>query len=269
MFNRIVNLAIVTLKGGLRSKAVITVVILSGIVFLAIIPSFASFSMRQPREVATSLCLSMISFVLLVLTVFLSVTIIYKDLETRTTYFVLAQPLSRAQYLLGKFFGIVTILLLSWLVLTIFSIFTLLMAEGMYEADLPVRWVVYFGASFMEFMKMFVLAGVGLLFCSFSTNMFVPLFGTISIYISGNVIQSIYDYVSSAYGEKLPKVTVIVSKIAYWLLPNISAFDIKFKAIYNLPLHTREFILVSGYGLLYCTVVVSIAIMVFRRRQMF
>lgn len=71
MVNHILNIAVVTLKGGLRTKVFVTIVILSVIASLIIIPSFASFSMRQIREVATSLSLSLISFVLVVLTLFL------------------------------------------------------------------------------------------------------------------------------------------------------------------------------------------------------
>ena len=268
MLNQIINLARVTFRGGVRTKVFITLLVLSVIAFLVIIPSFASFSMRQTREVATSLSLSLISFVLLVLALFLGIQLIYKDIEQRITHFVLSQPISRESYILGKFTGLSLIILLSSLILAVFSTITLVVADRLYTADLPIRWGNYFTAVTMEGIKTLVIAAFVILFSSFSTNVFLPLFGTIGVYIVGNTSQSIYDYIQSAYGEKLPYVTVLVSKIAYYIFPNLTLYDYKFYAIYNLDVSSRSVFIAIVYGVLYMAIILSISILVFRRREM-
>lgn len=268
MFRSILNLSVITFKGGLRTRVFITLVILSVIAFLVLIPSASSFSMRQVREVATSLSLSLISFVLLVLTVFLGVTIIYRDIENRVVYFVLSQPISREAYILGKFLGLTFIIILSGIILTGFSSITLLISDTLYSADLPIKWENYFISALMELSKTFLIAAFAILFSSFATNLFLPLFGTIGVYIIGSVTQSIYDYINSPYGEKLPYITVLISKIAYYIFPNLTAFDIKFKAIYNLPIKGMYILGVFSYEILYIVIILSLSVVIFRRREM-
>lgn len=268
MFNHILNIAVVTLKGGLRTKVFVTIVILSVIASLIIIPSFASFSMRQIREVATSLSLSLISFVLVVLTLFLGVHLIYRDIEQRITYFTLSLPVSRESFLLGKFTGLSMIIIVSAIILSCMSSISLIIGDRLYAGDMPVRWDIYFAAVVMELIKTLVIGAFVILFSSFSTNIFLPLFGTIGIYIIGSVSQSIYDYIHTAYGKTLPQITVIVSKIVYYVFPNLTLYDYKFYAIYNLKVSPGSFIIAITYGLLYIAICLSASILVFRKREM-
>lgn len=268
MFNQIINLSMITFKGGVRTRVFISLVILSVIASLIVIPSFASFSMRQIREVATSLSLSMTSFVLLVLTLFLGVHLIYKDIEQRITHFTLSLPISRDTYLLGKFSGFSLIIFLSTIILAGFSTITLLIADRLYSADMPIDWIGYFIAMFMEFLKTLIIASFLMLFSSFSTNIFLPIFGSIGIYIIGNVSQSVYDYIQSAYGERLPFITVLVSKIVYYIFPNLTLYDYKFYAVYNLKIEPDKVLIALLYGILYIVIPLSISILVFRKREM-
>jgi|Deesub1362A_J573_1020465.scaffolds.fasta_scaffold14135_2 ABC-type transport system involved in multi-copper enzyme maturation permease subunit len=268
MFKQVSNLSVITFKGGVRTKVFITLIILSVIAFVVVLPSFASFSMRQIREVATSLSLSLISFVLLVLTLFLGVHLIYKDIENRITHFTLSQPISRDAYILGKFVGLSIIIILSSILLAAFSSLTLLIADRLYSADMPIQWSNYLVAILMELIKTLVIGAFVILFSSFSTNMFLPLFGTIGIYIVGNVSQSIYDYIQGAYGEKLPYITVLVSKFAYYIFPNFTLYDYKFSAIYNLPISYEQTLVAILYALLYIAITLSLSIIIFRKREM-
>jgi ABC-type transport system involved in multi-copper enzyme maturation permease subunit len=268
MLKHIFNLAIITFKGGVRTRVFITLIILSVVAFLVLIPSASFFSMRQVREVATSLCLSLISFILLVSTVFLGVSIIYRDIDSRIAYFVLSQPISRGSYIIGKFVGLVFIIVLSGILLTSFSSITLLISDSFYEGDLPIKWDNYLISASLELFKTFIVAAFAIFFSSFATNLFLPLFGTIGIYIIGSVTQSIYDYINTPYGEELPYITVLISKLTYYVFPNFTAFDIKFKAIYNLPIEGKYVLSVLAYELLYIVIILSLSVLIFRKREM-
>jgi ABC-type transport system involved in multi-copper enzyme maturation permease subunit len=181
---------------------------------------------------------------------------------------VLSQPISREAYILGKFLGLTFIIILSGIILTGFSSITLLISDTLYSADLPIKWENYFISALMELSKTFLIAAFAILFSSFATNLFLPLFGTIGVYIIGSVTQSIYDYINSPYGEKLPYITVLISKIAYYIFPNLTAFDIKFKAIYNLPIKGMYILGVFSYEILYIVIILSLSVVIFRRREM-
>lgn len=262
------GIASITFKGGLRTKVFLTLIILSALAFIIIIPAFASFSMRQIREVATSLSLSLISLVLLILTVFLGIQLIYKDIENRIVHFTLSQPISRDVFVIGKFAGLLLIIGLSCIILSTFSCITLLIADRIYQGDLPINWENYILSVVMDFIKYIVIAGFAMLFSSFSTNLFLPLFGTTGVYIIGNASQSIYDYIQTAYGQKLPYLTILISKAAYYILPNLSFFDYKFSAIYNLPVNPGHAGIALIYGLIYTSITIALSILIFRKREM-
>src|SRR5512137_2544471 len=109
------NMVQITLKGIFRDR-VFQGIIMTALIFLAI-PTVSSLSMRQVTEQSMTLSLSMISFILLLLSVFLGGTSLWRDVERRYTYSVLGLPLSRGVYLLGRFGGTAIFLLITAIVL--------------------------------------------------------------------------------------------------------------------------------------------------------
>src|ERR1035437_8053441 len=101
----------ITLKGIFRDRVFQGIMVLA--VLFLLIPSAASLSMRQMTELTTTLSLSLISFIMLLLAVFLGATSIWKDIERRYTFSVLSLPLSRSTYLIGRFFGVAIFLLIT------------------------------------------------------------------------------------------------------------------------------------------------------------
>ncbi|MEK7507795.1 MAG: ABC transporter permease, partial [Patescibacteria group bacterium] len=55
----------------------------------------------------------------LIAAIFLGSSIIYKEIERRTLYFILSKPVSRSQIILGKFFGLLAAVALTTLIMTI------------------------------------------------------------------------------------------------------------------------------------------------------
>jgi Cu-processing system permease protein len=80
-------------------------------------------SFHEEKRAAIDIGLAGISFFSVLMSIFLSISLLHKEIEKRTLYAVLSKPVSRASYLLGKFMGLaltmlVQILLMSavWLV---------------------------------------------------------------------------------------------------------------------------------------------------------
>jgi len=129
------NIISITLKGIFRDR------IFQGIMALAVlflfVPSAASLSMRQVTELSITLSLSLISFIMLLLAVFLGATSIWKDIERRYTYSVLSLPLSRTTYLVGRFFGIALFLLLTAVFLGAVSMLVIKVSSTIYPPSRP------------------------------------------------------------------------------------------------------------------------------------
>lgn len=260
------TIVVVTLKGILRDR-VLQGVLASGLVFLAI-PAVSTLSMRQVTELALTLSLSLASFILLLLAIFLGGVSLWRDVERRYTHSVLSFPLARARYLLERFAGIGLFLLGTAVLLSLLTVLVVLLVSGTYPPDRPVSWAAVVIALGFDAFKCLLLVAFAVLFSSVSTSFFLPVFGTIAVYLVGGATQQAYDYVLSPAGQSLSPVAQKLAEVLYYILPNLSAFDLKVNAIYALPLDLPALALTLGYGILYMAFVLIAAAAVYSRREL-
>lgn len=260
------NMVQITLKGIFRDR-VFHGIIVTALIFL-IIPSVASLSMRQVTELSLTLSLSLTSFILLLLAVFLGGTSLWRDIERRYTYSVLGLPLSRGSYLLGRFFGTALFLFLAAVVLGSLSFLVVSYTNTLFPADRPVVWGNLALCIFFDALKYVLVVAFAFLFSTFSTSFFLPVFGTISVFLVGGVTQQVYDYINSEAGKSLAPFVSQTASILYYVLPNFSAFNLKLNAIYGLPASPSGLLLTAGYFLVYALIVLALSVAVFSRREM-
>lgn len=256
----------VTLKGVLRDR-VLQGLLAAGLGFL-VIPVVSTLSMRQVTELTLTLCLSLTSFILLLLAIFLGGVSLWRDVERRYTHSVLTLPNSRFRYLLERFAGIALFLLGTAVLLGLLTVVVVLVVSGQYPPDRPISWVAVAAALGFDAFKCLLLVAFAVFFSSVSTSFFLPIFGTIAVYLVGGSTQQAYDYVLSPAGQSLSPVSQKLAEVLYYILPNLSAFDLKVNAIYALPLDIHALGLTAGYGILYMTLVLVAAAAVYSRREL-
>ena len=242
-------------------------ILVSSFLFLCI-PVISSLSMRQVTELSVTLSLSLISFILLLLAVFFGGTTIWKDMERRYTFSVLSLPLSRSTYLIGRFLGVAVILIGTLTLLGCVALVVIKITSLTVPPERPLQWSLLIMAIFFDGLKYLLLTAVAFLFSSVSTSFFLPVFGTIAVYLGGSVMQQVYDYAHSTAGKDLsPLVNTAVSCI-YWIVPNLGAFDLKLNAIYGIALDQRGILLTGLYFVLYTGLVLTGACIMFNRQEL-
>ena len=256
----------VTLKGIFRDRVFHGILVAA--LVLPLIPSISQLSMRQVTELSITLSLSLISFILLLLAVFLGGTSLWKDMERRYSFSVLSLPVTRTSYLLGRFFGVALFLLLAALLLGLVAACVVLFVSGHFPPDRPIAWGSIFCAVLFDALKYIMLVAVAVLFSTVSTSFFLPIFGTISTFLVGNASQQVYDYVHSQAGQVLPILVRNCATALYYVIPNFSAFDLKVNAIYGVPLSFNGLALTLGYLVIYLAILLSVAGALFSRREM-
>lgn len=261
------NIMCITLKGIFRDR------VFQGIMVLALlflfIPSVASLSMRQMTELTTTLSLSLISFIMLLLAVFLGATSIWKDIERRYTFSVLSLPVSRTSYICGRFLGIALFMLLTGVFLGIMAMIAIKVATFGYPPSRPIIWNIIIITILYDALKYILVVAFAMLLGTVSTSFFLPVFGSISVYLVGTATQSVYDYLQTSSAQAA--VSIAVRKIAitlYYLLPNLSGFDLKVHAIYSIPLNIQGLVLTFIYFLVYTLIILSVGAFLFARREM-
>jgi ABC-type transport system involved in multi-copper enzyme maturation permease subunit len=256
----------ITLKGIFRDRVFQGIVIVA--LLLPLVPAISQLSMRQVTELSITLSLSLISFIMLLLAVFLGSILLWKDIERRYTYSVLSLPISRTRYLLGKFFGSALFLIIAATVLgSVATIVVWVVASGN-PPDRPVVWSNFIIAVFFDAIKYILLLAVAALFTTVSTSFFLPVFGTISTFFLGCSSQQVYDYVNSPQAKDISLIGRKAVNFLYYILPNFSAFDLKVNAIYALPLSMSVLSVSFMYALIYGGIVLSLAAIIFSKREM-
>lgn len=260
------SIIFITLKGIFRDR-VFQGIMVTACAFL-LIPVIASLSMRQITELSLTLSLSLISFILLLLAVFLGGTSLWKDIERRYTFSVLGLPLSRQMYLLGRFGGTALFVLLTATVLGIAAFVVVLYSNTLHPSERPIVWSTMALCIFFDALKYILLIAVAFLFSTVSTSFFLPVFGTIATFLTGGVTQQVYEYINSTAAKNLSPVVKQIATGLYYLLPNFSAFDLKVNTIYSLPVPADGLLLTVAYFVVYVGALLSIAAAIFLRREM-
>lgn len=261
------NLVSVTIKWTLRDK-ILHAFLGSSLVIFLFVPLFSLFSMRQVQELSITLSLSFTSFVLLVLTLLLGSSSVWRDIEQRYTSSVLGMPLSRSSFVLAKFTGISFFILACAVILGAASFFVVALSSAQYPSQQPVHWGAMIIAITSDSLKYVLLAAFALLFSSLSTSFFLPFFGTIAMYLAGSGSQEVYEYITSELGKDISFPVRSILKALYYALPNFSSFNLKVQAIYGLPMSFSGLSLTICYFLIYTAILLLGAIRMFSRREL-
>lgn len=260
-----VNLISISLLAIFRDKVFHGILGIAAIFLL--IPSVSSLSMRQVTELSITLALSLLSIILMLLSVSLGATSLWKDIERRYTYSVLSLPLERSAYLIGKFIAVALFLLLTTLVLGAVACVVVWFSSGIYPSERPIPWSNLVVCIIFSALKYIVLVSYAFLFSTVSTSFFLPIFGTISVFMAGNATQQAYDYVHSPAANSLSPLVKQAASFFYYLLPNFSAFDLKVNAIYGIALSGRAVALPFIYFCIYTPLLIVVATIIFARRE--
>lgn len=257
----------ITLKGIFRDRVFQGIMVLA--VLFLFIPSVASLSMRQMTELTTTLSLSLISFIMLLLAIFLGATSIWKDIERRYTFSVLSLPISRTSYLWGRFLGVALFMMITAIFLGVLALIAIKAATYGYPPSRPVVWSSIVVTIVFDVLKYILVVAVAMLLATVSSSFFLPVFGSLSAFLAGTATQSVYDYLHTPSAQTA--VSVLVRKVAvvlYYLIPNLSSFDLKVHAIYSIPFNIHGLLLTMIYFVVYALILLSIGSFLFARREM-
>lgn len=257
----------ITLKGVFRDR-VFQGIIGCSVLFL-FIPAASTLSMRQVTELSITLSLSLISFILLLLSVFLGATSLWKDMERRYSFSVLSLPISRCSYLLGRFFGLALFLILSSTILGVLACLAIKVAAGMYPPDRPIVWSWLVLAIVFATFKYILLVAMALLLSTVSTSFFLPIFGTICAFLASGITQQVYEYVNSPTAAAvIPSYLKSIVAVLYFLLPNLAGFDLKVNAIYGIVPNLTGLGITAAYFVSYTAILLGVSSMLFNQREM-
>jgi ABC-type transport system involved in multi-copper enzyme maturation permease subunit len=212
-----------------------------------------------------------VTFAGLLLIFFVGINLMAKDIDRKTIHLVLSKPISRGEYICGKFFGIQLFVLAAMTALVLFSCATVALLLQIYpDYFVGFSWANFLIACFFIFVKMSVLTALVVFFSSITTSSFVTLIFSISCFIVGVTIEEVVFYLKTELAAQeviIPtNLKHFIAGISY-LLPNLSVFDYTLEAAHGLAIETGRLALSFGYAAGYITVLLLLASVIFSRRE--
>jgi len=238
--------------------------VLYNLVFFALMMIGAAIMVGQisigiERLVIINLGLSAISIFGLVMAIFIGVGLVYKEMEKRTLYSLLARPIRRSEFLVGKYGG----LLLTLTVNTGFM--TLGLAAALFyvgrpfvRSDASILVAVYF-----VLLELALVTAFALFFSCFSSPMLSTLF-TLGIYVTGVFAEDVRDFGELTHNPLLKGVTSVL----YYLSPNFHNFNAIAAAAHGESIPFSLIWQNTLYASLYVLLVLLAASAVFSRRNL-
>lgn len=262
-------IAFITLKEGIRNRALYGISLIA--LFLLVLNLLVSnMAAHDVGKVAIDMALSAISFSGLLVILFVGINLMAKDLDKKTIYMVLSKPISRGEYIYGKFLGVVLVLLLTIAVISAFAAGSIFILKATYPTYFPqFSWALVFLSIVFTFLMLSLLSALSFFFASFSSSSFITLILTTISYMIGQSLTDIKSLVETSIiaQEQVSPITLWVMRVAYYLFPNLSFFDIKTQVAHGLPIPAATIILTLIYGIVYTAIVLIAASLIFRRRE--
>ena len=204
----------------------------------------------------------------LFIAIFIGIGLVSKEVERRSIYALLAKPISRPQFILGKYAGLVLTLAANIAVMTV-ALYAVL-AYLNYSATPQVRaaWDTpgldprMLEAVALIFVQLMIVTAVALFFSTFSTPLLSAAL-TFGIFIVGHFNADLKNF--DRIMQSPP--AIWLARGVYHVLPDFSAFDIKTEVVHGLQVGAGYIAATAAYGLAYIAGLLAISVLIFSRRD--
>lgn len=211
----------------------------------------------RPERILLDFGLSAILISCSMIAILLGSVLLIREFERRTAYVALSHPITRGQFVWGKFFGLSAVILLNWFLLSGVYIGSLYFSGGSHV----ISKTLFFGIG-LALIQSLLLASLSVLISTFSTTSLSVII-SIGFYLIGNNISQM-----RFLATKLE--SPFVSKVLNWglyLLPNLEYFNFGTKVTYALPVSWQFVGLSSFYGLSIIALFLAIAGFLIQSRE--
>ena len=187
--------------------------------------------------------------------ILMGVGLVFKEIDKRTIHTLLVKPIHRYQFLLGKYFVLVLTLLVMLLGMSIIFLAVI------FAHTFKLEWQLLVAILFI-FFELCLVTSVALLFSCFSTPILSSLF-SLSFYLIGHFswgLETLIKKVKPGLGKTL-------AQLLYHFVPDLENFNFKMEVVQKLPIPPKIFLFSTLYGIFYTVFVLTLALLVFRKRD--
>ena len=222
----------------------------------------------QDVKIIKDLGLSATSVFGLFISIFVGINLVSKEVERRSVYPLLAKPIRRSEFIVGKYAGLLLTLMVNVVVMTL-ALYAVLfwLARGV-PANIQAVWdapaldPALLKAVALIYVDLAVVTAVAVLFSTYSSPLLSAVF-TLCIYVVGQFNEDLkrLDQIVGAPAAG------IIGKACYYLLPDFAKFDVKLAVVHGAPVGDGYMLWTTAYAAVYIAALLFGACLIFSRRD--
>jgi Cu-processing system permease protein len=226
-----------------------------GLGYLAIMLFLSELVLRELPMVKAFALLG-IYFFNAIIALFLGTTSFYRDVERKTVYFILAKPVSRAQFLVGKFLGLALVIFLTSALLAVAYLAVIAFAGGGFDA-------MGLLAILMQWLEMSLFIAFAIFVSTFSSSLLAIIY-TSAVFFLGHVVSALVD---DAHKMGVGGIRFALVNILYYIFPNLEKFNIRDFAVHSVAAPWASFGFAFAYAAAYIILLLFAAIWIFEKKE--
>ncbi len=267
MIATVARIALNVFRESVRDK------VLYNLVFFALLLIAASvllgqLTAGQEVKIIKDLGLAATSVFGLFIAVFIGIGLVSKEVERRSIYALLSKPITRTEFILGKYAGLVVTLAVNLAVMAAALFAVLVWMDQTTPDTVRQAWAApavdprLLVAVLLIFAELAIVTAVALFFSTFSSPLVAAAL-TFGLWVVGHFnadLRHFEQVVASSPAAWL-------ARALYYALPNLAPFDVKAQVVHADPIAAGYIAWTLGYGLVYIALVLTAAVWIFSRRD--
>jgi ABC-type transport system involved in multi-copper enzyme maturation permease subunit len=243
-----------TYREAVRDKLLYNLLLFAALMIASSI-LLAQLHIGDAERIYRDVGLSAIAFFGVLIAIFVGINLVYREISQRTVYSMLSKPVRRWEFILGKYFGLLSLLALEISLMTGCFVGVLVWKGSQLDA------VLLWGVAFV-YAELALVTAVAMFFTSFTTPYLAGMF-TIALWITGHLLADLRTFGANSEIEGMKALT----EALYWSLPNLDRIDFKSDAASGTPLPAARLWAAGAYVLLYSAALLLGSMVLFQRRD--
>ena len=234
--------------------------ILYNLVFFALLLIGASvllgtLTIGEQARIVNDVGLAAINVVGVIIAIFVGIGLVTKEIERRTVYTILARPITRTQFVLGKYFGLVFIGALNVGIMLTMFLGTIWLSGNTIHLSL-------FQAVELMLVEILLMTALAMFFSTFSSPTLSAIM-TLGFYVIGHLTGDLKGIAEQSKNSG----TESLMTALYYVCPNLEWLNIKGQAATGVLVSGEYQAAATVYGLLYTCLLLLGACRIFERRD--
>lgn len=263
------------------------VLVLFALVLIISSSFIARISFQQELEVTRDITLGAINFFLSMLAIVATAQLLPRDLEDRVIYSVLAKPVRRFEYMIGKFSGVCGLLVISLIAMSVLCLAVIHLREASAvretaqqmaqaapeELDRALTALQQAGvnrelvfALLLTLLKAVILASATLCVSSFATSNIFTISAMVMVYLVGHLEAIARDYWLRQHAVNWFMRAFLAIVVLFF--PDLQAFNPSDQIIAGTALSSLALTKLLGLGAVYIVGYMVIGIAIFAQREL-